>query len=88
LSSFRGIIPNYDPYEFSHTCLFKSQADGHSDIVSVDGEDFELSNGTNKCVAVPYVTLNHLNSYEVAKMFAVIVKEVVCFRILHVNYSL
>ncbi|WJX19938.1 RNA helicase [Trifolium repens] len=75
LSSFHGIIPNYDPYEFSHTCLFKSQADGHSDIVSVDGEDFELSNGTNKCVAVPYVTLNHLNSYEVAKMFAVIVKE-------------
>ncbi|GAU43768.1 hypothetical protein TSUD_36620, partial [Trifolium subterraneum] len=53
----------------------KSQPDGHSDIVSVDEEDFELSNGTKKCVAVPYVTLNHLNSYEVAKTFAVTVKE-------------
>lgn len=75
LSSFHGLVPYYDPYEFSHTCLFKSQPDGHSDVVSVDEEGFEPSNQTKKCVAVPYVTLNHLNSYEVAKMFAAIVKE-------------
>lgn len=79
MSSFHGLVPYYDPYEFSHTCLFKSQPDGHSDVVSVDEEGFEPSNQTKKCVAVPYVTLNHLNSYEVAKMFAAIVKEVACF---------
>ncbi|XP_058762358.1 DExH-box ATP-dependent RNA helicase DExH8-like [Vicia villosa] len=75
LSSFRGPIPDYDPYEFRHICLLQNQPDGHSDVVSVDEEGFEPSSETTKCVAVPYVTLNHLNSYEVAKMFAVIVKE-------------
>lgn len=75
LSSFRDLTPYYDPYKFKHTCLFKSQQDGHSDVVAADEEDIELSSETNKCVAVPYVTLNHLNSYQVAKKFAAIVKE-------------
>lgn len=79
MSSFRGPIPDYDPYEFRHICLFQNQPDGHSDVVSVDEKGFEPTSETAKCVAVPYVTLNHLNSYEVAKMFDLIVKEVVCF---------
>lgn len=79
LSSFRGLPPYYDPYEFKHTCLFKSQPNGHSDVVAADEDNFELLSETKKCVVVPYVTLNHFNSDEVAKIFAAIVKEVVFF---------
>lgn len=78
LSSFHGLPPYYDPYEFKHTCLLKGQPNGHIDAVAAD-EDFEPSSETKKCVAVPYVTSNHFHSSDVAKMLATVIKEVVYF---------
>ncbi|KAK7344430.1 hypothetical protein VNO77_14013 [Canavalia gladiata] len=75
LSSFRSLPPYYDPYEFKHTCQFKSESNAVIDVVTSDEEGLELSNETKKCVAVPYVTLNHFHSNDVAKMFAAIIKE-------------
>ncbi|KAJ1402353.1 Zinc finger, CCCH-type [Sesbania bispinosa] len=75
LSSFHGLPPYYDPYESKHSCLFKSQPNEHIDVVAADEEGFELSSETKKCVAVPYVTSNHYHSYDVAKVFAAIIKE-------------
>ncbi|XP_057424207.1 DExH-box ATP-dependent RNA helicase DExH8 [Lotus japonicus] len=74
LSSFHGLPPYYDPYEFKHTCLLKGQPNGHIDAVAAD-EDFEPSSETKKCVAVPYVTSNHFHSSDVAKMLATVIKE-------------
>ncbi|KAK7277740.1 hypothetical protein RJT34_22755 [Clitoria ternatea] len=76
LSFFCGLPPYYDPYEFKHACLFGSQPNGYVDVVAADEEGFEPSSETNKCYAVPYVTLNHFHSYDVAKMFAAIIKEI------------
>ena len=82
MSTFSGLPSYYDPYEFKHTCLVKCQPNEHIDAVAADEEGLESSSETRKCVSVPYVTSKHFHSYDVAKKFAEIIKEVVSFRIL------
>ena len=82
MSTFSALPPHCDPYEFKHTCLVKCQPNEHIDAVATDEEGPESSSETRKCVSVPYVTSNHFHSYDVGKMFAEIIKEVVSFRIL------
>ncbi|XP_027366961.1 DExH-box ATP-dependent RNA helicase DExH8 [Abrus precatorius] len=75
LSSFRGLPPYYDPCEFKHTCLLRSQSSVHKNVVAADEEGLEPSGETKECIAVPYVTSNHFHSNDVAKMFSAIIKE-------------
>ncbi|XP_019441751.1 PREDICTED: DExH-box ATP-dependent RNA helicase DExH8 isoform X1 [Lupinus angustifolius] len=75
-SSFHGLPLCYDPYEFKHVCLLTCQPNGHSDVDSSDGEGLESSSETKKCVAVPYVTSSNFRSYDVAKIFAAVIKEI------------
>ncbi|KAK7270196.1 hypothetical protein RIF29_23165 [Crotalaria pallida] len=76
LSFFRGLSPCYETYEFMHACLLKCQPDGNIDVDSSDEEGLEPSSEAKKCVAVPYVTSSDFRSYDVAKMFTAIIKEI------------
>ncbi|QHN84821.1 Zinc finger CCCH domain-containing protein [Arachis hypogaea] len=76
LSSFRGLPPYFDPYEYEHTCLVTCQGDGNIDGVSAYEEGIKAT-GETKCASVPYVTSEEFHSYDVARMFTKIIKEVV-----------
>ncbi|MED6155531.1 hypothetical protein PIB30_006033 [Stylosanthes scabra] len=75
LSSFRGLPPYFDPYGYEHTCLVTCQSDGDIDGVAADEEGLEATAET-KCASVPYVISEDFHSYDVANMFAKIIKEI------------
>lgn len=79
MSTFHGLPLSYDPYEFKHACLLTCQQNGHIDVIVADEEGLEPSSEAKKCVAAPYVTSKNFHSYDVAKMFAAIIREVLSF---------
>ncbi|KAJ9171817.1 hypothetical protein P3X46_015130 [Hevea brasiliensis] len=73
LAKCDGLPTYYDPYEFGHVCLLKSQRNGDR-VVAADDEH-EPSNETKKCCAVPFIASGHFQTINVAEKLSIIVKE-------------
>lgn len=73
-----GLPCHYDPYDFAHTCLLKSQPKGDSDALEVN-DDLEPSHETEKCFAIRFVASNNCKKIDVAKKFAAIIKQVLLY---------
>ncbi|XP_057963886.1 DExH-box ATP-dependent RNA helicase DExH8 isoform X2 [Malania oleifera] len=75
ISEIYGLPFYYDPYEFEHTCLLKSEPSVDADAIATDDEKFERVSGTMNCIAVPFVASSHFRNNDVAENMATIIKE-------------
>ncbi|TXG63430.1 hypothetical protein EZV62_010424 [Acer yangbiense] len=75
LGTSDGLPTYYDPYEYEHTCLLKSQPHEDTDTHVADDEHLEPSFETRKCVSVPFVACNHFQTNNVAEKLANVIKE-------------
>ncbi|XP_015577233.2 DExH-box ATP-dependent RNA helicase DExH8 [Ricinus communis] len=71
-----GLPTYYDPYEFGHVCLLKSQQNEDIVVVAADDEHHEPSSEIKKCCAVPFVDSGHFQTINVAEKLLTIVKEI------------
>lgn len=76
LGTSNGLPTYYDPYEFEHTCLLKSDPSQDMDPLDADSEHLGPSFETKKCVAVPFVASNQFQSNNVAEKLASLIKEI------------